>query len=265
MTVELRTDGPVAVVAINRPQVRNAVDPVTAAGLREAFAAVWADDAVRVAVLTGRGGAFCAGYDLSAFAAAGLDPATLDGLGPGQPGPMGPTRDPAPKPVIAAVEGHAVAGGLELALWCDLRVVATDAIFGVYCRRWGVPLIDGGTVRLPRLVGAGRAMDLILTGRGVDATEALAIGLADRVVPTGAALGAAVDLAHQIAAFPQRCMLADRASAYGQDGLDLAAALEAEAAGGLGVLHSGESVTGATRFAGGAGRHGELPGYDRNE
>ncbi|MGQ0626156.1 MAG: crotonase/enoyl-CoA hydratase family protein [Sporichthyaceae bacterium] len=259
MTVELSTDGPVAVVAINRPQVRNAVDPATAAALRAAFADVWAKDAVRVAVLTGRAGAFCAGYDLSALAATGTEPATLDELGPGHPGPMGPTRNYAPKPVIAAIEGHAVAGGLELALWCDLRVAATSAIFGVYCRRWGVPLIDGGTVRLPRVVGMGRAMDLILTGRGVDAAEAHAMGLVDRVVPDGQALVAAMELARQIAAFPQGCMLADRASAYGQDGRDLAAALDLEASDGLAVLHSGESINGATRFARGAGRHGDFP------
>lgn len=256
--VQLAIDGPVAIVRINRPEVRNAVDPETAAGLRAAFAQVAEDEAILAAVLTGRGGTFCAGYDLSAFAAVGRDPAALDALGPGEPGPMGPTRSHPPKPTIAAVEGHAVAGGLELALWCDLRVAAEDATFGVFCRRWGVPLIDGGTVRLPRLIGQGRAMDLILTGRPVGAAEALRIGLADRVVPSGQTLAAAVALAKEIAAFPQTCMLADRASAYAQDGLDHDLALDAEAVGGLAVLRSGESVTGAGRFAGGAGRHGSF-------
>ncbi len=256
--VQLDVEGPVAIVAINRPEVRNAVNPQTAEELRAAFAWVAANDAVRTAVLTGRGGAFCAGYDLAAFAAAGLDREDLTELGPGQPGPMGPSRDVPPKPTIAAVEGHAVAGGLELAAWCDLRVIAQDAVFGVFCRRWGVPLIDGGTVRLPRLIGQSRALDLILTGRPVGADEALAMGLANRVVPSGQTLAAAVELARQIAEFPQTCMLADRASTYAQDGLDAAAALENEARGGLAVLQSGESVAGASRFAGGAGRHGSF-------
>jgi enoyl-CoA hydratase len=256
--VRVYVDGPVAVVTIDRPEVRNAVDPQTAVELRGAFEQVWADDAIRAAVLTGAGGCFCAGYDLGAFAAAGRDPAVLDTLGPDREGPMGPTRSIPRKPVIAAVEGHAVAGGLELALWCDLRVAAFDAVFGVFCRRWGVPLIDGGTVRLPRLVGLGRAMDLILTGRPVDSAEALRIGLADRVVVPGTTLSEAIELARTIAAFPQNCMLADRASAYAQDGLDVAAALAAEAAGGLAVLRSGESREGAARFAEGAGRHGSF-------
>lgn len=257
-SVQLEVDGPVAIVAINRPQVRNAVDPQTAVELRTAFDWVANDDSVKAAVLTGREGAFCAGYDLRAFAEAGLDHDALSALGPGQPGPMGPSRITPPKPTIAAVEGHAVAGGLELAIWCDLRVMAEDAIFGVFCRRWGVPLIDGGTVRLPRLIGQSRALDLILTGRPVGAEEALAMGLANRVVPSGQTLAAAVELARQIAAFPQTCMLADRASTYAQDGLDQASALEEEARGGLEVLRSGESVSGAGKFAGGAGRHGSF-------
>lgn len=257
-SVQLEVDGPVAIVAINRPQVRNAVDPQTAVELRTAFDWVANDDSVKAAVLTGREGAFCAGYDLRAFAEAGLDHDALSALGPGQPGPMGPSRITPPKPTIAAVEGHAVAGGLELAIWCDLRVMAEDAIFGVFCRRWGVPLIDGGTVRLPRLIGQSRALDLILTGRPVGAEEALAMGLANRMVPSGQTLAAAVELARQIAAFPQTCMLADRASTYAQDGLDQASALEEEARGGLEVLRSGESVSGAGKFAGGAGRHGSF-------
>lgn len=257
-TVQLEVDGPVAIVAINRPEVRNAVNPQTAAELRTAFEWVAGDDSVRAAVLTGRGGAFCAGYDLRAFSEAGLDHQALDALGPGQPGPMGPSRGTPPKPTIAAVEGHAVAGGLELAVWCDLRVMASDAVFGVFCRRWGVPLIDGGTVRLPRLIGQSRALDLILTGRPVGAEEALAMGLANRVVPPGQTLEAAVALAREIAAFPQTCMLADRASTYAQHDLDQAAALEAEARGGLEVLRSGESVSGATKFARGSGRHGSF-------
>jgi enoyl-CoA hydratase len=257
-TVQLEVDGPVAVVAINRPEVRNAVNPQTAAELRTAFEWVAGDDSIKAAVLTGRGGAFCAGYDLTAFSEAGLDYEALGSLGPGRPGPMGPSRSAPPKPTIAAVEGHAVAGGLELAIWCDLRVMAEDAVFGVFCRRWGVPLIDGGTVRLPRLIGQSRALDLILTGRPVGAEEALAMGLANRVVPPGETLGAAIALAREIAAFPQLCMLADRASTYAQDGLDQATALEEEARGGLAVLRSGESVSGAGRFARGSGRHGSF-------
>ncbi|HEY2834518.1 MAG TPA: crotonase/enoyl-CoA hydratase family protein [Sporichthyaceae bacterium] len=257
-SVQLEITPPVAVVAINRPERRNAVDPATAAGLREAFAAVDADDAVHAAVFTGREGCFCAGYDLQSFAETGGEPGALDALGPGEPGPMGPSRQIPGKPTIAAVEGYAVAGGLELAIWCDLRVAAEDAIFGVFCRRWGVPLIDGGTVRLPRLIGQGRAMDLILTGRPVDAQEALRIGLVDRVVPRGQTLGAALQLAREIAAFPQECARADRDSAYAQANLDYAAALDNEAIGGLAVLRSGQSRSGAAQFARGAGRHGSF-------
>ena len=257
-SVQLEITPPVAVVAINRPERRNAVDPATAAGLREAFAAVDADDRVHAAVFTGRDGYFCAGYDLQAFSADGGDEAALAALGPGEPGPMGPTRHHPGKPTVAAVEGYAVAGGLELAIWCDLRVAAEDAVFGVFCRRWGVPLIDGGTVRLPRLIGQGRAMDLILTGRPVTAEEALRIGLVDRVVPRGQTLDAAVELARDIAAFPQECSRWDRTSAYQQADLDFAAALDNEARGGLAVLRTGESRSGATRFAKGAGRSGSF-------
>jgi enoyl-CoA hydratase len=250
-TVTVQREGLVTVVTIDRPDVRNAVDAKTATTLYEAFESFDTDQDAAVAVLTGAGGAFCAGYDLTSVARDGLP--TLD---PAGPGPMGPTRMELSKPVIAAVEGHAVAGGLELALWCDLRVASRTAVFGVFCRRFGVPLVDGGTVRLPRLVGAGRAMDMILTGRGVDAVEAERIGLADRLVEPGEALAAATALARAIAAFPQTCMRNDRRSAMGQWGLDAARALRAEADLGLATMASGEAVTGARRFAGGAGRHG---------
>ena len=223
MTVLVDKDGPVTIVTIDRPARRNAVDPDTAMALRNVFVAFAADDDARVAILSGSEGHFCAGFDLNAVGTSRYDP---DG-----PGPMGPTRMLLEKPVIAAVEGHAVAGGLELALWCDLRVAAASAVFGVYCRRWGVPLIDGGTVRLPRIVGQGRALDMILTGRPVAADEALRIGLADRVVPDGEALGAAIELAKQIAAFPQICMNSDRLSAYRQWDFDIEGALAHEAHG----------------------------------
>jgi enoyl-CoA hydratase len=251
--VHMTTDSTVDTIVLDRPHCRNAVDGPTAAALRAAFEAFEADGALAVAVLTGAGGHFCAGADLGALG----DPAranvvTPDGSGHG---PMGPTRMAFSKPVIAAVEGYAVAGGLELALMCDLRVAARGATFGVFCRRFGVPLIDGGTVRLPRLVGMGRALDLILTGRAVDADEALAIGLANRVVPAGEALAAAQALARQIAGFPQRCLRADRASAFAQWDLPLADALQREGAGGYPVVDA-ESRAGAARFAAGAGRHG---------
>jgi len=258
--VEIDRQGPVATVILDRPEVRNAVDPPTAEALGRAFRELDADPQVAAMVLWGAGGTFCAGADLRAVRA-GWNP---DRLQPpsGAPddafGPMGPTRLQLGKPVIAAVAGHAVAGGLELALWCDLRVVEDDAVFGVFCRRWGVPLIDGGTVRLPRLVGHGRAMDLILTGRPVHAEEALAIGLANRVVPRGTSRVAAEALAAEIAAFPQGCLRADRASAQAQWGLAEAAALQFEFAGGLGVLGSGESAAGAARFVDGAGRGGRF-------
>ncbi|MBO0683301.1 MAG: crotonase/enoyl-CoA hydratase family protein [Candidatus Dormibacteraeota bacterium] len=244
-------DGPVRIIAINRPQRRNAVDAETATALHDAFLAADGDDSVRVMVLTGMGGAFCAGADLQALAAGALRPVEPDG-----PGPMGPTRLRLDKPTIAAIEGPAVAGGLELALWCDLRVVAADAELGVYCRRWGVPLVDLGTVRLPRLIGHSRAMDLILTGRGIDGAEAERIGLANRVVPPGTALAGATSLAHELAVLPQSCLRSDRLSAIEQWDLDEEAATRNEARRGRETIESGESLRGARRFASGAGRHG---------
>lgn len=252
-TVRYDSDGPVVVVTIDRPQVRNAVDGPTAAALAEAFRRFDGDDALAVAVLTGAGGTFCAGADLKAFATEQHNRVTLDG-----DGPMGPTRMVLSKPVIAAVEGHAVAGGLELAVWCDLCVAARDAVFGVFCRRWGVPLIDGGTLRLARRIGHSHALDLILTGRGVSGEEAQRMGLANRVVEPGAALPAAVALAKQLAAFPQRCMRSDRLSSYRQWNLSLADALLEETRLGLAVITSGEVAAGAQRFAAGAGRHGSF-------
>ncbi len=247
MTVRTERQGTLLTVTIDRPEVRNAVDPATAEALRDAFAAFEADDGLAVAVLTGAGGSFCAGFDLRAVATATADPAG--------PGPMGPTRTLPNKPVIAAIEGHAVAGGLELALWCDLRIASETAVFGVFCRRWGVPLIDGGTVRLPRIVGQGRALDMILTGRAVDAREAHAWGLADRLVPAGAALGTAQALAAEIARLPQLCLRADRLSALRQWDLPLELALRAEAEGGMAPL-AAEAAAGAARFTAGAGRGG---------
>jgi enoyl-CoA hydratase len=246
------SDGPVRIVTLNRPQRRNAVDAPTAAALHEAFLAFDADPAAAVAVLTGSGGVFCAGADLQALAAGEERPVVEDG-----PGPMGPTRLRLSKPVLAAIEGPAVAGGLELAVWCDLRVAASDAVLGVYCRRFGVPLVDLGTVRLPRLIGHSRAMDLILTGRGVDGAEAERIGLVNRVVPPGQALAAAVRLGHELAALPQACLRHDRASAIEQWDLDLEAATRNEARHGQAVLASGETASGALDFAAGAGRHGQ--------
>lgn len=248
-------DGPVVTITLHRPECRNAVDGPTALALREAFETFEHDAALAVAVFTGGGGTFCAGADLKALG----EPARRNAIEPTgtAPGPMGPSRMAFSKPVIAAIEGHAVAGGLELALMCDLRIAARSAIFGVFCRRWGVPLIDGGTVRLPRLVGMGRALDMILTGRPVGADEALAFGLANRVVDDGHALPAAQAMARQIAAFPNRCMLADRASAFAQWDLPLAEALQREGAGGYPVV-AAEAVAGAARFAAGAGRHGRF-------
>ena len=251
MSVLVETDGPVTTVTIDRPECRNAVDVETAAALRSAFDAFEADESAAVAVLTGAGGHFCAGFDLKAFAALGA------GDDPGGEGPMGPTRRLLAKPVLAAVEGYAVAGGLELALWCDLRIASASATFGVFCRRWGVPLIDGGTVRLPRIVGQGRALDLILTGRPVGAEEALAIGLANRVVPEGQAGSAAQALAAEIARFPSLCMRTDRASAYAGWDFDLAGALRAEALAGAAPLGEG-ARGGAARFASGLGRGGDV-------
>jgi len=251
--VRTETDGPVCTIILDRADKRNAVDGAMAAALREAFAAFEADPALRVAVLWGAGGHFCAGADLTAVG----DPARRHELDPagGGSGPMGPTRMALSKPLIAAVSGYAVAGGLELALLADLRVAERDAVFGVFCRRWGVPLIDGGTVRLPRAVGMGRALDMILTGRPVPADEALAMGLANRLVEPGEARSAAEALAREIAAFPQHCMLADRASAYAQWDMPLDAALRAEGAHGAPIVFA-EGIGGAQRFVDGAGRHG---------
>lgn len=243
----------ILIVTIDRPAVRNAVDGPTAAQLADAFRRFDADPDLAVAVLTGAAGTFCAGADLKAVSDGRGNSVREEG-----DGPMGPTRMLLSKPVIAAVEGHAVAGGLELAIWCDLRVAARDAVFGVYCRRWGVPLVDGGTIRLPRLIGHSHALDLILTGRGVSGDEALRMGLANRLVEPGTALAAAVELARAIARFPPRCMRADRLSSYQQWSLSLDEALLAETRIGLDVIRSGETREGATRFARGAGRHGKF-------
>lgn len=251
MTVEIEKLGTTLVVTITRPEVRNAVDRATAAALVEAFELMERDDDVRAAVLTGAGGNFCAGADLKAVAAG--DPNRLEVCGPG---PMGPTRMSSTKPVLAAVEGHAVAGGLELALWCDLRVAATSATFGVFCRRWGVPLIDGGTVRLPRLIGQGRALDMILTGRPVRAEEAHRIGLVDRVVADGDALSEALHLAEQISEFPQACLRADRANAFAAFDTPLADALTREFERSLSVALA--CAPGVMRFAQGAARVGSF-------
>jgi enoyl-CoA hydratase len=249
MTVHVERVEAVTVVTIDRPEARNAVDRPTAAALAEAFRAFEADTTQHVAVLTGAHGTFCAGADLKAFGSERANSVSTEG-----DGPMGPTRMMLAKPVIAAVEGYAVAGGLELALWCDLRVMASDATFGVFCRRWGVPLIDGGTIRLPRLIGHSRALDLILTGRAVGADEALAIGLANRVVAPSAALGAAVALAAEIARFPQTCMRLDRQSSYEQWSRPIDVALIAELVGGREAIRSGELAV--DRFVAGEGRHG---------
>jgi enoyl-CoA hydratase len=252
MSIDIERRGPVTVVTINRPEVRNAVDTEHAQALHAAFRDFDADDSASVAVLAGAGGTFCAGADLGAVSEGRMhvEPPGGDDV----PGPMGPTRLLLSKPVVAAVDGHAVAGGLELAVWCDLRVVDPAATFGVYCRRWGVPLIDGGTVRLPRLIGQSRALDLVLTGRPVDADEAFAIGLANRVSAPGAVLEEAVALAEQLAAFPQTCLRQDRLSVHEQDGLGLESALAGE--WDHGVVSLAEAMAGAARFAGGGGRHG---------
>src|ERR1051326_510887 len=229
----------ILVVAIDRPEVRNAVDPATATALAQAFRAFDADESLSVAILTGTGGTFCAGYDLKTLAAGRNVPLSEDG-----DGPMGPTRMMLTKPVIAAVEGHAVAGGLELALWCDLRVAAEDAVFGVYCRRFGVPLVDLGTVRLPRLIGHSRALDLILTGRGVSGQEALQMGLANRLAAPGKALDVAIELAESLCRFPQACMRSDRLSVYEQWSLPFDQAMRNELRRGRTIVESGESVAG---------------------
>jgi enoyl-CoA hydratase len=253
--VRTETDGPVSTIVMSRPERRNAVDRAMATQLRQAFERFEADDSQRVAVLWGEHGTFCAGADLGAV----NDPSRRNELDPegGGTGPMGPTRMALSKPLIAAIAGHAVAGGLELALLADLRVAETSAVLGVFCRRFGVPLIDGGTVRLPRLVGMGRALDLILTGRPVAADEALAMGLVNRVVPDGTSRQAAEALARELAAFPQQCMLADRASAYAQWDLPLAEALRQEGRRGMPIV-AAEGAAGAARFVAGTGRHGRF-------
>jgi enoyl-CoA hydratase len=251
--VRMETQGPVAVVTIDRWPARNAVDREMAEALAAALRRFDADPALSAAVIAGAGGTFCAGADLRALA----EPERMLRLSEDGDGPMGYSRLALSKPTIAAVEGHAVAGGLELALWCDLRVAARDAVFGVFCRRWGVPLMDGGTIRLARIVGQGRALDMILTGRAVGGEEALAMGLANRLVERGQALGAAVELARQIAAFPQGCLRSDRLSCYEQWSLPLPEALRNEFRRGIQVVSSGETAEGAARFASGAGRHGE--------
>ncbi|HNV58996.1 MAG TPA: crotonase/enoyl-CoA hydratase family protein [Rhodoferax sp.] len=274
-SVETRVHGAVTVVTLNRADVRNAVDADTARKLYDAFVAFEADPMARVAVFHGANGHFCAGWDLQAgarlaqqmdasstvdpfaalaFSTADYGPAAPQSAGPA--GPMGPSRLMLSKPVIAAISGAAVAGGMELALWCDMRVMEADAYFGVFCRRFGVPLIDGGTVRLPRLIGMGHAMDLILTGRKVEAAEAMQMGLCNRVVPSGQAMPAAIALAEQLAAFPQQTMLADRASAYAQWDLDLPHALHQEWQRGKACI--GQGLEGAARFASGSGRHGKF-------
>lgn len=263
MVVSVEKNGPVTTVILDRSEVKNAVDRPTAEALAEAFLAFEADDAASVAVFAGAHGTFCAGADLKAVSSGegnrvipvptgmAFDRLSADG-------PMGPSRMVLSKPVIGAISGYAVAGGLELALWCDMRVVEEDAVMGVFCRRWGVPLIDGGTVRLPRLIGQSRAMDLILTGRPVEADEALAMGLANRVVPTGEARAAAEALAADIARYPQLCLRQDRLSAYEQWDLPFDQAMANETRRGQEVLRSGETVAGATRFASGKGRGGNF-------
>ncbi|HKP86550.1 MAG TPA: crotonase/enoyl-CoA hydratase family protein [Blastocatellia bacterium] len=252
MPVIVEKNGPVTTVILSRPEVRNAVDRETAEALVRAFQAFDEDDDARVAVLYGDGGTFCAGADLKAIASGRHNRTEPTGEGP-----MGPSRLLLKKPAIAAISGFAVAGGLELALWCDLRVMEEDATLGVFCRRWGIPLIDGGTVRLPRLIGLSRALDLILTGRAVNAAEALSIGLVNRVVPKGTARQAAESLAQEIAAFPQVCLRGDRLSAYEQFDLSIEGALANEFNHGLAALNA-ETSAGAARFAGGAGRHGSF-------
>ncbi len=243
--------GPVAIVTIDRPEVRNCVDRNTADELAAAFRRFESEEDASVAVLTGADGCFCAGADLK-----GVGEGRGNRLTPEGDGPMGPSRMLLHKPVLAAVEGYAVAGGLELAVWCDMRIAATDAVFGVFCRRWGVPLVDGGTIRLTRLIGQSHAMDMILTGRGVSGEEARMMGLANRLVAPGKALEEAIALAEKLSRFPQRCMRGDRLSAYRQWSLGLEEALAEETRIGLEVIASGETLEGAQRFASGAGRHG---------
>jgi enoyl-CoA hydratase len=253
MLVLTEKNGPVTTIMINRPEVRNAVDGKTAQALADAFRDFENDEEARVAVLTGAGGYFCAGADLKGFVEGRGNRMSKEG-----DGPMGPSRMRFSKPVIAAVSGYAVAGGLELALLCDMRVVEEDAVFGVFCRRWGVPLIDGGTVRLPRLIGVSQALDLILTGRPVNAKEALGMGLANRVVEKGKAREAAEEIAAQIARFPWNCVLSDRNSVYDGISLPFDEAMAREFELGLATVESGETLKGAGRFADGAGRHGKF-------
>ncbi|MEO6889281.1 MAG: crotonase/enoyl-CoA hydratase family protein [Ktedonobacteraceae bacterium] len=255
------TRGTNFVVTINRPEVRNAIDGPTAAALVRAFRAFEADDALAIAILTGAGGTFCSGADLTSLA----DNTRMPRVAEDGAGPLGVTRMLLNKPVLAAVEGYAVAGGLELALWCDLRVAAEDAVFGVYCRRWGVPLVDGGTIRLPRLIGHSHALDMILTGRGVSGQEALMMGLANRIVPRGSALEVALAIASDLARFPQQCLRSDRLSAYEQWSLSMQDALRNETRRGLEVITSGETAQGARRFAAGYGRHGSASDIPSNE
>ncbi|MGW0038964.1 crotonase/enoyl-CoA hydratase family protein [Gordonia sp. NPDC003376] len=254
-SVLYESSGPIVTITINRPHVRNSVDGPTAHALRNAFRRFEDDAGAKVAILTGADGTFCAGADLTSVG----DPERRNDLDPegGGAGPMGPTRMALSKPLIAAIAGHAVAGGLELALLADLRILERDAVLGVFCRRWGVPLIDGGTVRLPRIIGLGRALDLILTGRPVDADEALAFGLANRVVESGESLSAATELAEQLVAFPFDCLLTDRASAHAGLDMPVADALRAEGVAGVPVV-AREGAAGAARFVGGAGRHGRF-------
>lgn len=255
----VETIGATRLITINRQHRRNAVDRETGDQLYAIFQDFDKDDAVSVAVLTGADGAFCAGFDLKSLAENGTS-ARVEKGGENSLGPMGPTRLQLSKPVIAAIEGHAVAGGMELALWCDLRVMAEDAVFGIYCRRFGVPLVDGGTFRLPRLIGQSRAMDLILTGRPVEAKEALSIGLANRLAASGEALNAALELAEQISKFPQTCMRNDRISLLEQWGMSHEEALVNETRLGFETMDSGETLNGAKRFLGGIGRHGDFSG-----
>ena len=252
-TVHYEANGPIVVVTIDRPMVRNAVDSATAGYLAEAFRAFEEDRSACIAVLTGSQGTFCAGADLKAVSKGRGNPVHESG-----DGPMGPTRMLLSKPVIAAVEGYAVAGGLELALWCDMRVAARDAVFGVFCRRWGVPLVDGGTIRLPRLIGHSQALDMIMTGRGVSGDEALRMGLVNRLVEPGQALEAAIALGKEISKFPQQCLRGDRLSSYQQWDLSLRDALLNETRCAHDVIDSGETLEGAQRFAQGEGRHGKF-------
>jgi enoyl-CoA hydratase len=251
VNVRIEQRGSVFIVTLDRPERRNAVDAATAQDLSSAFRQFDGDPTASVAILTGAGGTFCSGADLKAIAAGEPRPVRPEGEGP-----MGPTRLRLSKPVIAAVEGHAVAGGMELALWCDLRVAGEEAVFGIFCRRFGVPLVDLGTVRLPRLIGMSRAMDLVLTGRAVNAREAWTMGLVNRVVPTGDALKASIELAQQLAALPQTCLRNDRLSLIESLDLSEAEAMENEARRGQATIASGELAAGASRFANGAGRHG---------